>query len=173
MTEQLEQLVPFLLYRVMARGLKRAAIEYAKLSLSIQEARILIALQPHVTTRVGQLAELTCLEPSALSHILFRLNRRGLIRRRRLPHDGRAVEVVLTATGKRVALRCLKASKAHEDQLLDDIAANDRQMLRTLLTRMFKNTEGWDLDSDISSVATRIATSSGFAVVKGRLASKT
>ena len=159
LAEELEQLVPFLIYRVMARGLKRAAIEYAKLSLSIQEARVVIALQPHVTAGVGRLAELTSLEPSALSHILRRLSRRGLIRRRRLSHDGRAVEVVLTAAGKRVALLCLRASKAHENQLLNDIAPNDRQMLRTLLTKMFKNTEGWDLDSDISSVATRIARS--------------
>jgi MarR family transcriptional regulator, transcriptional regulator for hemolysin len=166
LAEQLEQLVPFLIYRVMARGSKRAAIEYAKLSLSIHEARILIALQPHVTTGIGQLAELTCLERSALSHILRRLSRRGLIRRRRLQHDGRSVEVALTAAGKRIALQCLMSSKAHEDQLLNDIGPKDRQVLRALITRMFKNTEGWDLDSDISSVATLIARSSGSGVVK-------
>jgi DNA-binding MarR family transcriptional regulator len=133
--------------------MKRAAMEYAKLSLSIQEARLLIALQHHSTVGVGQLAEITCIEPSALSHVLRRLNRRGLIRRRRLQRDGRAVEVVLTAAGRRMALQCLKKSKVHESDLLSDISSEERQALRRILSKMYANTEGWAFDSDISSVA--------------------
>lgn len=143
MPEQLDYFVPFLLYRVIARGVKQATTDYAKLDLSIQEARALIVLARHRTMRVSALADITCIEASALSHMLRGLSRRGLLMRSRVKQDNRAVDVTLTASGSRLAHTCVALSRKHEETLLKRFSAKDRAALRAMLRRMYENAAAW------------------------------
>lgn len=146
--ESLSYFIPFLLYRVIAKGLKQATGDYAKLDLSLQEARLLIVLHQHKKMRAGTLAEITCIEPSALSHLLRRLVRRNLVMRARAPHDNRAVEVALTHAGRAVAQDCVSLSKTHEAVLLKRFSAAERKIVRALLNRMYANAAVWASDGD-------------------------
>lgn len=143
MREQLDYFVPFLLYRVIARGVKRATTDYAKLDLGIQQARALIVLAQHRTMRVSALADVTCIEASALSHMLRGLSRRGLLTRSRAKQDNRAVEVALTAAGSRLAHTCVALSRKHEETLLRRLSEKERSALRATLRRMYENAAGW------------------------------
>lgn len=143
MPEQLDYFVPFLLYRVIARGVRQATTDYAKLHLSIQEARTLIVLAQHRTMPVSALADVTCIEASALSHMLRGLSRRGLLTRRRAKQDNRSVDVALTATGSRLADVCVVLSRKHEATLLRRFSEKDRAALRALLRRLYENAASW------------------------------
>jgi MarR family transcriptional regulator, organic hydroperoxide resistance regulator len=53
----------------------------------------------------GQLAEILHLHPSTLTGILKRLDRRGLLTRKRDPRDGRRAVLGLSAVGRRLDVR--------------------------------------------------------------------
>lgn len=149
MSAELNYFVPFLLYRVMARGIRQATADYAKLDLAIQEARVLIALLQHGgSLRAGSLADITCIEASALSHILKRLTRRGFIRRDRVQSDNRAVDVTFTEAGRKTARMCSRLSNKHEGVLLKQFSARERDLLRGFLDRMNENASEWATAAD-------------------------
>lgn len=145
----LNYFVPFLMYRVMAKGLRQATSDFAEIGLNVPEARVMIVLLQHRgRIRAGALAEITCIEASALSHILRRLNRRHFISRERVQSDNRSVEVTLTEEGRRAAEFCSRASKSHEKVLLRRFDAGQRDLLRELLTQMYENAAGWPANGD-------------------------
>ena len=69
--------------------------------LSYVEYYVLAGLsdQPDHTMRISELAELTNAELSRLSHLITRLQRRGLVRREPDQNDGRYTNAVLTDAG--------------------------------------------------------------------------
>ncbi len=146
MADDLSYFVPFLIYRVIAKGVRKATADYAKFDLAIQEARILIVVRQHGSLRVGALADIACIEASALSHILRKLSRRGLVNRTRVERDNRAVDVALTPAGARLAATVAKISHAHENVLVKHFSAQEQRLLRALLNRMYENAAVWDLE---------------------------
>ena len=142
--EPLDSFVPFLLYRVMAKGIRQATADFAKFGLNIQEARILIVLRHHREgISAGDLAGVTCIEASALSHILRRLSRRNIVRRQRAVHDSRSVTVALTPPGKRLANVVFRVAQGHQAVLIKGLAKRERRILHVLLNRMVANTDAW------------------------------
>jgi MarR family transcriptional regulator, negative regulator of the multidrug operon emrRAB len=63
------------------------------------------------------------------------LGRAGLVELRRDPHDGRAVQVWLTAAGREEATRIRAIRLEALDELLEPLAPADRAELDTLLAR--------------------------------------
>jgi DNA-binding MarR family transcriptional regulator len=150
--DQLDYFVPFLLYRIVAKGIRRATADYAKLDLAIQEARVLIAVAQHGKIRVGALADLTCIEQSALSHMLRGLSRRNLVKRDRVQYDNRSVDVGLTTEGSKLARVCLELSKEHEEAMLKSFSAQDQRVIRRYLKAMYENVAEWT-DGGILTIA--------------------
>ena len=142
--EPLNSFVPFLLYRVMAKGVRQATSDYAQFGLNIQEARILIVLRHHPEgMSAGSLADVACIEASALSHILRLLNRRDIVRRQRAVHDSRSVTVALTPAGKRLAGAVLRTARGHQAQMIKNFSKREQRLLRALLNRMVGNADAW------------------------------
>lgn len=69
--------------------------------LSFMEYYVLAGLsdQPGHAIRISRLAELAHCELSRLSHLIRRLERRGLVRREPDPTDGRSTLAILTTSG--------------------------------------------------------------------------
>jgi DNA-binding MarR family transcriptional regulator len=130
--------------------------------LSIQEARALIVLAQHRTMRVSALADVTCIEASALSHMLRGLSRRGLLTRNRAKQDNRSVDVALTVTGSHLAQVCVALSRKHEATLLRRFSEKDRSALRAMLRRMYDNAAAW---SDGAGLNLRPAKGSANAII--------
>jgi DNA-binding MarR family transcriptional regulator len=143
LADVLQNFVPFLLYRVMAKSVTLAAADYAGLGLSIQEARVIIVLLHNPGTRVGALADFTCIEQSAMSHMLRRLSRNKLVSRDRVAHDNRSVEITLTAKGQRIAEKCQRFADFHNGQLLDGVDPDAAAALRRTLRHMYANAVRW------------------------------
>lgn len=79
---------------------------FAAHGLTEQQWRVLRALQDGVTSQV-ELAEACVMHPASLTGVLARMQRVGLVERRRSADDQRKVEVALTTTGDELVLRLL------------------------------------------------------------------
>lgn len=114
--------------------------QFRTLGLSIPATRVLISLcESEGELTVGTLAETTSIDLSTTSHILRRLEGRGLVNRERDTHDNRVVYAGLTEAGRLVATQCRDASLRHEEVLLGDISAKDQKLLKQLLVRVYDN----------------------------------
>lgn len=100
--------------------------------LTLNDYDILVALSeaPQRRMRMTELAELTLLSKSRLSHQVTRMERNGLVNRQSCPTDGRGQFAVLTDTGWR---RIENAATTHvEDVRAHFVDLLSRQELETL-----------------------------------------
>ncbi|MCF3641331.1 MarR family transcriptional regulator [Rhizobium sp. TRM95111] len=71
-----------------------------------------------------------------LTHRLDRLEKAGLIRREKSPHDGRSVEVALTEAGAARAEDAFRTDMASEAAFLEELNAGERATLAALLRKL-------------------------------------
>ncbi len=71
-----------------------------------------------------------------LTHRLDRLEKAGLIRREKSPHDGRSVLVALTEAGAARAEEAFRADMANEAAFLQALDAREREALAGLLRKL-------------------------------------
>ena len=100
------------------------------------EFTLLMLLQSNGLLAPKQLARALSLPPPNVTVLLDRLVGRGLVERRRSPHDGRAIQVLLTPEGVDLARRVQQISLTMEDSLLQPLTPGERAMLRELLLKL-------------------------------------
>lgn len=83
--------------------------------------------QPENSIRISELAELAHCELSRLSHLITRLERRGLVRRESDPSDGRYTLAILTEAGSRHLEAAAPRHVAHVRRLIFDALAPAEQ----------------------------------------------
>lgn len=76
-----------------------------------------------------------------LTHRLDRLEKAGLIRREKSPHDGRSVQVALTEAGAARAEEAFRADMANEAAFLQALDARERAALAGLLRKLILGIE--------------------------------
>jgi DNA-binding MarR family transcriptional regulator len=133
------------LNRVMAEHLSQTIKDFTKVGINVQTCRVLISLHHHRRLRPGTLAYLVGLEQTAVSHLLKRMTQRGFIARERDKRDNRAVDVCLTAKGRRLAIYCHEAALRQEQLLLRNLSAAEIDTLRKIVWKMDKNIRGIQL----------------------------
>ena len=139
----LSQRLTFLLNRIVLVLVDGTASQFRALGLSIPAARALISLYECGTeTTIGTLARMTSIEVSTMSHIVRRLEAKGLVSRERQSLDHRVVHATLTEAGRMVGQQCREASLEHERVLLGDISGEDQGKLKRLLARVNDNARG-------------------------------
>jgi DNA-binding MarR family transcriptional regulator len=118
-------------------------------NLSMVEYQVLAMLSesPQRTMRMSSLAEVTNASLSRLSHLVKRLEGRGLVRREPDPADGRFTNAILTANGLRTLTEAAPAHVAHVRSLVIDVLSPEQ--LRRL---------GRDADRIMSRIDTSGAT---------------
>jgi DNA-binding MarR family transcriptional regulator len=102
---------------------------------------------------VGELVDVMVLPQSTLSHQLQRLERRGIIRRRRLASDNRSVVVTLTKEGKSVAEQCDRLGAAIYQSIAGNFSASEMETLRTLLGRMYDSLDNVVVPEELLQLA--------------------
>ena len=110
-----------------------------QVNLSFLEYYVLACLseQPDHTLRMSQLAVLASSELSRLSHLMHRLETRGLVSRAPDPEDGRFTLALLTAAGQQLAIKAAPIHVEHVRHLIFDVL-NEREQraLRGALTKI-------------------------------------
>jgi DNA-binding MarR family transcriptional regulator len=133
------QTIPFRMHRATALTVARASNEFAQYGTNVHGARVLVVALQNPGIRVGDLAEITCIEPSTLSHMLRRFERDRIITRTRPPEDNRSVNISLTDSGLVLARKIHNIVMRHQESLLKGISASDIVVFSRVLDRMTLN----------------------------------
>jgi DNA-binding MarR family transcriptional regulator len=103
--------------------------------LTKEEWKVLMALHDSVRSH-GWLCQDLDVSTGAMTNRLDKLERRGLIRRARDPHDRRGVLLELTETGQSQLQEYVGAGAGRERQLLDELTTAEKDELNRLLSKL-------------------------------------
>jgi len=97
---------------------------------------VMTALFKHAHVDQVSLAAMIGLDKVTTGNIVSRLQKRGLIVRRRSPSDGRAHELMLSEAGTRMLMEMQHLVKDYHEELLGNLTKAERAKLVKLLRRM-------------------------------------
>lgn len=104
--------------------------------------RLLVALHEQGSADQSQLGRRTALDRSDVAVAVDELERRGLVRRRRDPDDGRRKRVEITDAGLTFLAELDMAMSAAQDELLRPLPADQRQVFLALLGQLQPDPDG-------------------------------
>ncbi|MBG0826706.1 MarR family transcriptional regulator [Planomonospora sp. ID67723] len=87
-------------------------------------------------TQPARLAEISTMSRSAMTNAVNTLERDGLVERRPVPDDRRAVEIALTARGETAVREAFAEQTRREREWFSPLEAEERAGLTGLLTRI-------------------------------------
>jgi DNA-binding MarR family transcriptional regulator len=132
--------------------LGRVATSY---DASILQARLIGMLRDR-ELGMAQLARVLNLDKSSTTGLVDRAEGRGLVRRTTVPGDGRAVHVVLTSKGKKLANAFVAEVEVQLNVAVEVLSASERRRLSSLASRVVFHdaaTQGLDLSSGLQDSA--------------------
>jgi len=106
--------------------------------LTEQQWRVIRLLRQQGELESHQLAELACLLKPSMSGVLKRLERDGLVARRKSPEDQRRVFINLTVKGQQAFLAMSEEMGRNYDKILSQFGEQKLQQLMQLLDEMKK-----------------------------------
>ncbi|MDT0460437.1 MarR family transcriptional regulator [Streptomyces sp. DSM 41527] len=87
-------------------------------------------------TQPARLAEISAMSRSSVTNAVNTLERDGLVERRRLPDDGRAIAIGLTAAGAEAVQEAFAEQSRREQQWFTTLDAEERATLTDLVIRV-------------------------------------
>jgi MarR family transcriptional regulator, lower aerobic nicotinate degradation pathway regulator len=131
----------FLLKRLGFAAKEQAMGAYEQTGLHPYHHAILIVLGEGSPETQGSIADTLGYDRGQLVGPLDELEERGLVERRRDPHDRRRHLVTLTPEGKRTLSRMRAIARQSENEFLDPLSEEERATLHALLFRLAKKHE--------------------------------
>ncbi len=128
----------------LVNRLDRELVADHDLSLAEYEVLAFLSEAPEGRMRPSELARQVVISPSALTRRMDRLERRGLVRRERCPHDARGAYAVLTTKGRKLLVAAapthVRGVRAH---FVDRLTPAQLEVLAEALERV-PGSEGSD-----------------------------
>ena len=110
--------LPWSIDQQLRRDSELAMVEYQVLAM--------LSERPGRMMRMSSLAEVTNASLSRLSHLVTRLEKRGLVRREPDPADGRFTNAILTDEGFQALAEAAPGHVAHVRSLVIDVLSNEQ-----------------------------------------------
>ncbi|MFJ6431054.1 MarR family winged helix-turn-helix transcriptional regulator [Streptomyces sp. NPDC091416] len=132
------------LHRLAGLLTEELCVVYRRFGLSEGEFDVLAALRragDPFERAPGELATHTMVTTGAMTKRIDRLERAGLVTRRRTAGDGRARVVALTAAGRELIDRAFTEHMRNERRLLDTLSGDEAAALESLLTTWLERAE--------------------------------
>jgi DNA-binding MarR family transcriptional regulator len=129
----LGSLVGYAVRRANNRIMTDLGICLAPLGLRPATFAILATIDAHPGIIQAGVGAILGIQRANLVPLLSELAGRRLIERRPAPHDNRAQALILTATGKDLLHEASREVRMHEDRMLMQLDARDRETLVALL----------------------------------------
>ncbi|WP_194927023.1 MarR family winged helix-turn-helix transcriptional regulator [Catenulispora pinisilvae] len=133
------------LHRLAARLTAELRVVYERFGLGEGEFDVLAALRragAPFERAPGELAAHTMVTTGAMTKRIDRLERAGLVTRRRTAEDGRGRMVALTEAGRRLIDEAFAAHMRNEHRLLGLLAGEEQEALERLLTDWQERLDG-------------------------------
>lgn len=106
--------------------------------LTLPGFRLMFKLWLLGPTQPVRLAEISAMSRSAVTNAVNTLVRAGLVERRAVPQDGRAVVVALTAAGETAVREAFAEQTRREQEWFSPLGPAEREHLTGLLTRILR-----------------------------------
>ena len=111
----------------------------APLDISHAQWIVVMLLGDGAAATAAELCKILIYDPGAMTRLLDRLQKKGVLRRARTKGDRRTVRLELTAAGKRLYPRILEALVQEFNRLLRGFSKSEVRQLEKLLKRMVAN----------------------------------
>jgi MarR family transcriptional regulator, multiple antibiotic resistance protein MarR len=111
----------------------------APLDISHAQWIVVMLLGDGAAATAAELCKILIYDPGAMTRLLDRLEKKGVLRRARTKGDRRTVRLELTAAGKRLYPRILEALVEEFNRLLRGFSKSEVRQLEDLLKRMVAN----------------------------------
>ena len=138
---RLERHLFYLLSRVLASRNRALNAKLARHGLDYPRWRVLAVLNEHPDASMLQLAELTSVDRTSLTHTVRLLVEEGLVERSQRGSDRRSVALALTRSGMARFRRILPDVLAQNTMALSGLADREIEVLRAGLKRVLDNLE--------------------------------
>jgi DNA-binding MarR family transcriptional regulator len=108
----------------------------AREGITFQHWVILMCLRDDLARTPSEISQYICYDSGALTRVIDRMEKRGLLKRKRSSKDRRVVELSLTAEGKKTVEALIAIVVELYNGLLEDFSKAETDMLVSLLTRL-------------------------------------
>src|SRR5512133_1503509 len=113
--------------------------ELAPLDISHAQWIVVMLLGDGAASTAAELCKILIYDPGAMTRLLDRLEKKGVLRRVRARDDRRAMQLKLTADGRKLYPRILDALVQVFNRLLHGFSKSEVRLLERLLKRMVAN----------------------------------
>lgn len=103
------------------------------------QGKVLFLLTSGSCTTAADLARYWNIDAGAITRVLDRIEKRGLLQRVRASEDRRVVRLVTTEAGAAIAEAMPRLLNSVIDEALDGLVAEERQALKRMLLRILDN----------------------------------
>jgi len=136
---KLERHVFYLFGQIYGRRDQQLAKSLRPFGLSVPQWRVLAALVDLRTCTINRLSDLTVVDRTTLSRTLDRMERSGLVARRRVEADMRSYEMHLTAAGRAMFRRIWPVMSYHNARAIAGLSARELARLKSIIEKMIAN----------------------------------
>lgn len=131
--------LPYLLDTSIHRWNKRLEERLQPVGLTFEQWRVLLVTARRGPMNIRELSNVTLVPHSTIGRWLAQMEQEGLVRRRALPRDQRAVEISITSKGRNLFLRALPTARLEYESAIHNFSADELETLMGLLKRLREN----------------------------------
>lgn len=136
---KLDRHIFYLFGQIYGRRDQQLAKSLRPFRLSVPQWRVMAALVDLGTSTINRLSELTVVDRTTLSRTLDRMERNGLVARRRVEADKRSYEMRLTAAGRAMFRRIWPVMSYHNARAIAGLSPREMARLRAIIEKMIAN----------------------------------
>lgn len=135
----LDDLLPYLMNRLIARMNQNLAEALRERGFTFQDWRVLAVLAAHEGANLTELAEATVIPQPSVSRLVANLAKRGYVARENGEKDSRVVHLHITAKGRGIYNKMLPLAVDEYRAATKGFSSKEYDQLRESLLRMMKN----------------------------------
>ena len=109
------------------------------IGLTFEQWRVLLVTSQRGPLNIRDSSNATLVPHSTIGRWLTQMEQEGLVKRRALPRDQRAVEISITQKGRNLFLRALPIARLEHEFAIQTFTSVELETLMSLLTRLKSN----------------------------------
>lgn len=131
--------LPYLLDTSIARWNQRLGQRLEAIGLTFEQWRVLLVTARRGPLNIRELSNATLVPHSTIGRWLTQMENEGLVKRRALPRDQRAVEISITQKGRNLFLRALPIARLEYESAIQEFTPEELETLMSYLHRLRDN----------------------------------
>ena len=133
--------LPYLLDTSIAKWNQRLGARLEPIGLTFEQWRVLLVTSQRGPMNIRELSNATLVPHSTIGRWLTQMELEGLVKRRALPRDQRAVEISITQKGRNLFLRAMPIARLEYKSAIQEFTPEELDTLMSLLQRLKANLE--------------------------------